>query len=174
MRLPTPISNEAAQIEQKSFAAELLEGTGFARCRLLCRLAKIFDFVYAISHRGRGGGIWRLDGATSRAERCKGYIAGRVGTGKFPCQFRWRDSYDPGDVRSCPRLVREDGVASAATLARVRATVESEAFLSCELLAIGGGSRRCSGLGDDDEFERFSVGFEFHFIFVEGELDSCI
>jgi len=45
---------------------------------------------------------------------------------------------------------------------------------ACELLAIGGGSRRCSGLGDDDKFERFSVGFEFNFIFVEGELDRCI
>jgi len=37
-----------------------------------------------------------------------------------------------------------------------------------------GGGRRRSCLGDYYEFERFSVGFEFHFIFVEGELDSCI
>jgi len=33
-----------------------------------------------------------------------------------------------------------------------------------------GGGRRCSGLRDDDEFERFSVDLELHFIVVELEL----
>ena len=36
------------------------------------------------------------------------------------------------------------------------------------------GGRSCRGLGDNHEFERFSVDLELHFIFVEGELDSCI
>jgi hypothetical protein len=50
----------------------------------------------------------------------------------------------------------------------------------CELLAIRSGrgrcsgSRRCRGLTDDDEFERFSVDLELHFIFVEGKLDRCV
>jgi len=29
-------------------------------------------------------------------------------------------------------------------------------------------------LGDDEELERFSVGLEFHFVFVEAELDGRV
>jgi hypothetical protein len=37
-----------------------------------------------------------------------------------------------------------------------------------------GGGRRCSSLGYDDKFERFSVDLELHFILVELELDCSV
>jgi len=37
-----------------------------------------------------------------------------------------------------------------------------------------GGGRRCSSLGYDDKFERFSVDLKLHFMLIELELDSCV